>query len=84
MKEYITSDFYSACILRACNVPITDIFKTSKKTVAFSFSDRNNECSNLLDSHWDRQLNIPSKDLLDAISELKTRMCTVLSNDKAN
>lgn len=81
---YTTTDFYSACILRAHKVQLTDIVKMSSRTVEFIFKENEEECGRLLKSHWDSELMLPTKDVVGAISELKTRMHTVLSNDKAD
>jgi hypothetical protein len=81
---YTTTDFYSACILRACRIQLTDIIKMSSKTVEFVFRENEKECNRVLKSHWDGELILPTKDVVGAISELKTRLHTVLSNDKAD
>jgi hypothetical protein len=71
--EYTTKDFYlSACLLAIGIRP--ELRKISDRTFLFAFPNSQGRIEKLLEKHWNRKLLIPSKDLVEAISELKTRI----------
>lgn len=80
MKYWATSDFTSACILRACGVPLLHLDKNNNRTVAFVFNSSNADCATLLKQHWDRKLILDTRLIFEIIAELKTRIYQELNN----
>lgn len=71
--EYKTKDFYlSVCLLASGIRP--RLQKINHKTYLFIFSNENGQAEELIEKHWNRKLLIPSRDLIDAVAELKTRI----------
>lgn len=72
-NEYTTKDFYlSACILASGIRPT--LRRLNDKVFIFVFPNSNNQVEEIIQKHWDRKLNLPTRTLLEAISELKTRI----------
>lgn len=72
-NEYITKDFHlSVCLLAAGNQP--KLRRINDRTFLFVFSNKQNKIDKLLEKHWSRKLFIPSKDFVEALNELKTRI----------
>lgn len=73
-KEYTTKDFYiGACIL-ASGVPLLRLQRKSDKFVLFIFSISTPKAEEIIKRHWNRTLVLPTRDVVDAIHELKTRL----------
>ncbi len=72
--EYHSSDFYiSSCIL-ASGIPLKGLKKISDRSYAFIFHDQENQIEKIIADHWNRTLLLPTKDLIEAINQLKTRL----------
>jgi hypothetical protein len=70
---YITKDFYISCCLLASGLQLLQLDKSNGKDfVYFVFQDLEQEA--IVSDHWSRNLIIPTKDLVNAIQELKTRL----------
>jgi hypothetical protein len=72
--SYVTQDFYSAAILRASGVPLTNVVKVNGNFCSFYFNISQHDCEDILQRHWNRTLTVPSRNLIDSIVELKTRI----------
>lgn len=72
-NEYATKDFYlSVCLLATGIRP--ELRRINNKTFLFVFPNKQNRIEKLLEKHWSRRLLIPSKDFVEALNELKTRI----------
>lgn len=71
---FTTSDFYSACVLRAKNIPLDSLTKERGNYITFSFDASPEICEGVLKEHWDRTLLLESRLLIETINELKTRV----------
>lgn len=72
--EYSTKDFYlSSCIL-ASGIPLIRLEPINHKTYLFIFLDKESQIPALIQQHWDRKLLLPTRDVIEAINELKTRL----------
>ncbi len=72
--KYETKDFYlSACIL-ATGVRISDVVRQSNKTCVFVFDIAPVNAQETLRRHWNNELILPTRSLIDAIHELKSRI----------
>lgn len=72
--KWNTSDFYSAVIVRASGIPLTDLKRDNGKFLTFQFSASPGVCEEIIKKHWDRILKVESRLLIETINELKTRI----------
>ncbi len=73
-ESYKTHDFYLGCVLMATNVKLLRIEKGGNKFVDFVFDTSRDEAEKIIGDYWGRNLQIEAKDLIEAISSLKTRI----------
>ena len=78
MKEikntWQTTDFYSAVIIRASGIPLTDLIRGNDRFLTFQFTASPDKCEAIIKKHWDRSLQVESRLLIETINELKTRI----------
>lgn len=75
VDEYSSQDFYISCIILATKkLPLLRLERINSKLVSFVFSDPNCIAPQIIKDHWDRTNKIPSRDLIESINELKTRI----------
>lgn len=73
-NTYSSTDFYlTACIL-ASGYPLIQVVPTQTNKLEFVLAISPEEADKLIQKHWARDLTVPSRNLVDAIKELKTRM----------
>jgi hypothetical protein len=72
--NYQTRDFYIACILRTCKIPLTEIVREGYNYAIFIFDAPQEDCEEIIKKHWDRNLMVESRLLIETINELKTRI----------
>ena len=71
-KTYITSDFYTAVLLRLKQIPLIKIRPLDGKFVEFVFEANPVECEKLKHDYWSRKpINIALRDIVDEIKYLK-------------
>lgn len=76
--SYHTKDFYiSVCIL-ASGVTLIKLKKETNKTVSFIFAVSLSKAEEIIKKHWDRELILPTRDIVDAIHQLKTQIYSCL------
>lgn len=76
--EFFTKDFYtSACIL-ASGVSLIRLQKETEKTVFFVFAISPIKAEEIIKKHWSRELVLPTRDIVDAIHQLKTQVYSYL------
>jgi hypothetical protein len=73
-NELRIKDMYSAAILRSLKYPLIDLDRSEGNYVLFVFDDSNSGAEKDLRLHWDGQLEINSRDFVESIRELKTRI----------
>jgi hypothetical protein len=73
-NELRIKDMYSAAILRSLKYPLIDLDRSEGNYVLFVFDDSNSSAEKDLRLHWDGQLKINSRDFVESIRELKTRL----------
>ncbi|MDQ3159369.1 MAG: hypothetical protein M3P98_04535 [bacterium] len=75
MKEkWSSKDFYSCALIRASGIPLSNVVKMNGNFCTFFFDASTEECEELLRKHWDRTLLLPTRNVIDSIVELKTRI----------
>lgn len=72
--EYRSRDFYISATLLAKGIPLIRLDKESENTSLFVFDITPEKAKELIGDHWNRKLLVPSRDLIEAINELKTRL----------
>jgi hypothetical protein len=65
---------YSAAILRSLKYPLVDLDRSEGSYVLFIFDDSGSTAEEMLRQHWDGQLQVNSRDFVESIRELKTRL----------
>jgi len=72
--QFRSKDFYlSACIL-ASGITLLRLEQDSPKVYFFVFNITPNRANEIIGKHWDRTLFLPTRNIIEAISELKTRL----------
>jgi len=72
--EYKTKDFYlSACIL-ASGVKITEVIRQQDRTCVFVFEISPDNAKETIRKHWNNELLLPTRSVIDALHELKSRI----------
>lgn len=72
--EYSTKDFYLSACLLASGIPLIRLEPLDSRSFIFVFSTNPDEALKIISAHWSRDLKIPTRDLVEAINELKTRL----------
>ncbi len=67
-------DFYLSACLRAAGATLTHLEPIDSKTYLFHFDISPLQANNLIEQHWNGKLVLPTKAVIDAINELKTRL----------
>lgn len=74
MEKYKSKDFYQTVILKTYGLKLVALERETEKFVTFIFDDPNNEAETILKEYWNRHLKLQARDLVENISELKTRI----------
>jgi len=75
MKEkWSSNDFYCSALVRASGIPLANVVKLDGRFCTFCFDASTEECEEVLRKHWDRTLLLPTRNVIDSIVELKTRI----------
>ena len=72
--KVLIKDLYSAAILRCLSFPLVDLDRSQGNFVLFVFDDPGFSADKTLQLHWDGSLEINSRDFVESIRELKTRL----------
>ena len=73
-RLYKSKDFYTCCCLLASGFVLKAVEPTSAKFAIFVFEDPQQKAEIVIREHWSGALNLPTKDFVAAINELKTRL----------
>ncbi len=73
---YQTKDFYIAACILAGGVQLIKLSPINHKSFDFVFDIPLSEAEDIVQQHWQRKLTLPSRNLVDALHELKTRIYT--------
>ncbi|MCM8787535.1 MAG: DUF5659 domain-containing protein [Candidatus Omnitrophica bacterium] len=74
LKEFSTKDFYLSACLLASGLILKRLEKNQNNFMTFVFEDPDNLAEKIIKNHWNRKHKIPTRDLIEAINELKTRI----------
>lgn len=73
-KLWKSKDFYLSCLVRASGFPLLELEKSEGNFVYFVFDISPEEAEKIISLHWSRELSLPTKDVIEAINELRTRL----------
>jgi hypothetical protein len=73
-SEVRIKDMYSAAVLRCLKYPLVDLDRSEGNYVLFVFDDSGTTAEEVLRQHWDGRLEVNSRDLIESVRELKTRL----------
>jgi hypothetical protein len=73
-KEYRCVDLYIGASILAAKLPLLRLEHANHNQCAFIFDASPAVANEIILRHWGRELLLPSRDLIEAISELKTRI----------
>lgn len=74
INEFRSQDFYLSSCLLAAGITLLRLEKNDSKTVTFVFDDPQHLAPQVISDHWNKKLKIHSRELIEAINELKTRI----------
>lgn len=76
MKDgrYRSHDFYLVAICVASGASIFSVDRKDHEFVSFTLDIPESEAREIIKRHWNRELKVPTRDLVEAINELKTRL----------
>jgi hypothetical protein len=72
-----SKDFYLSCIIRASGFDLIGLEKGKGDFCVFVFGLPQEKAEQIISLHWSRQLKLPTRDLVEAINELRTRLKSV-------
>jgi hypothetical protein len=72
--EYRSHDFYLSACLLASGLRLKNVEASAKNYSVFVFDDPQNIAEKIISEHWNRNNSIPTRNLIEAINELKTRL----------
>lgn len=73
-NEVRIKDMYSAAVLRCLKYPLVDLDRSEGNFVMFVFDDSGATVEEVLRQHWDGRLEVNSRDFIESVRELKTRL----------
>lgn len=74
MNIFQTKDFYHAVILKTYGLELTSVEKGKHKFSVFVFKDTEDEATEIIAKYWNHNLKLEARDLVENISELKSRI----------
>lgn len=74
MENYRTKDFYLSAVCMAAGCKLESLERQKDDFVEFVFEDSPEKCIGIIANHWAGRLKVNSRKLIEAISELKTRI----------
>lgn len=72
--KWKSNDFYLSAICIASGAILEHLERKEKNYVTFVLNISQTEAEKIIQSHWKRTLRIPTRDVVEAINELKTRL----------
>jgi len=73
-KQFFTCDFYISCVLKSAGLQLQTIIRDSNGKATFVFGNPNEIAETTIKKHWNRELQVISLDLVEAINQIKTRI----------
>lgn len=73
-EKWKSKDFYLSCVIRASGFELTNLERREHDFSVFVFDISPQRAEEIISLHWSKQLKLPTRDLIEAINELKTRI----------
>lgn len=73
-SKWKSKDFYLSCVLRASGASLINLEKSNQDFVFFVFDISPEKAEEIISLHWSKKLKLPTRDLIEAINELRTRL----------
>lgn len=74
LKEFKLNDFYQAVVLKTVGFRLLRLERGNGKFFYFIFDDTEGKAEKAIENYWSRQIQVVARDLIENISELKTRI----------
>lgn len=74
VKTWQSHDFYLCAICIAFGASLISLEKGNDRFVTFTLGISPDEAEKVISMHWSRELKLPTRNLIEAINELKTRL----------
>jgi len=74
LSQWKSKDFYLSCVVRASGASLISLEHGNKDFEIFVFDISTEKAEEIISLHWSRNLKIPTRDLIEAINELRTRL----------
>jgi hypothetical protein len=69
-----SKDFYLSCVIRASGFELINLERNEHDFSVFVFDISPQKAEEIISLHWSKQLKLPTRDLIEAINELRTRL----------
>ncbi len=73
-NSFHTQDYYISCVLKSAGLQLQTIIRNSNGKATFVFGNPNQIAEVTIQKHWNRELQVISLDLVEAINQIKTRI----------
>ncbi len=80
VNEFKLNDFYQSCILKTLGFQLLRLERINSRFVVFVFNDPDDKAEEIIESYWNREIQVTARDLIETINELKTRLHTQLED----
>ena len=74
INKYKSKDFYLSAVCMSAGCHLESLDRRNGDFVEFIFKDSPDKCIPIIARHWAGTLKVSSKKLVEAISQLKTRI----------
>lgn len=74
INEYKLRDFYTCSVLLASGLHLKRLEKTNGNLFTFVLNNSSLVAEKIIKAHWDGKHLLPTRTLIEAINELKTRI----------
>lgn len=74
VDKWKSKDFYLSCIIRASGASLLCLESTEYNFVLFVFDITPEKAGKIISLHWSRELKLSTRDIVEAINELRTRL----------
>jgi hypothetical protein len=69
-----SNDFYLCAVCIASGASLVSLNRDNNKFATFVLDIAPEKAEEIITKHWNRELRVPTRDLIEAINELKTRL----------
>jgi len=69
-----SKDFYLSSVIRASGASLVGLEKSDSNFMIFVFDITPEKAEEIISCHWSKKLRMPTRDLIESINELRTRL----------